>query len=230
MWALTKEKDMGQIPRHRVFISYCRRDDEHYKDQLLSVQEQDIIRRKYISIFESHQLNDYRIDDALKTDEQVRLEIRDRYMAGAEVLILLCGENTRKIKQIDWEIQAAMSSDSRHAKLGILVINLPSIDSKSMLLACDEEDEEAMGSDMKWKPATRDPEVMRNAYPYLPDRLLENLQRDGVYIAIASWINIGNDPQAIKKLIDNAYKRAQDNNYDASARLKGRDPNRFRFR
>jgi hypothetical protein len=62
------------------------------------------------------------------TDEQIRREIRDDYIAGATVLVLLCGEHTKERKYIDWEIQAAMTDAETNHKMGIVVVNLPSIE------------------------------------------------------------------------------------------------------
>lgn len=96
------------IDRHRVFISYYHHDDQVYKDILINMKEFDRSTMRTQSIFEDCSVHQDEIDDTDMTDEQIRREIRDNYIKDATVLILLCGQNTKRRKFIDWEIHAAM--------------------------------------------------------------------------------------------------------------------------
>ena len=117
------------IDRHRVFISYYHHDDQDYKDVLINMKEFDWSTMRTQSIFEDCSVHQDEIDDTYMTDEQIRKEIRDNYIKDATVLILLCGQNTKRRKFIDWEIHAAMYDSDVNPKMGILIINLPSISS-----------------------------------------------------------------------------------------------------
>ena len=211
---------MSNINRHRVFISYYHNDDQYYKDILINMQEYDYEKMQYISIFDDYSVHEDEIDDTGMTDEQIRCEIRDNYIKNATVLILLCGVNTKKRKHIDWEIHAAMYDSETNPKMGILVINLPSISNSSKMLAYGKDEEEAMGPNIKWVPASKEISDLRKSYPYMPERILTNMTKEDVTISVANWNNICNDTNAIKLLIDNAFQRRVTNCYDHSAPLR----------
>ena len=207
---------MKDIKRHKVFISYFHEDDQEYKDYLLSINET-------YNIFDDYSVHEDEIDDTGMTDEQVRCEIRDNYIAGASVLVLLCGENTKKRKHIDWEIHAAMYDSESNPKMGILVINLPSISNESKMLAHGVDEQNAMGANVNWVPASKELKDIQKSHPYLPERIATNLTRSDVQISIANWENICNNVDAIMLLIDSAFNRRKSNKYDHSAKLKGRN-------
>lgn len=211
---------MSNINRHRVFISYYHNDDQYYKDVLINMKEYDYEKKQYISIFDDYSVHENEIDDTGMTDEQIRCEIRDNYIKNATVLILLCGVNTKKRKHIDWEIHAAMYDSETNPKMGILVINLPSISNSSKMLACGKDEEEAIGPNIKWVPASKKISDLRKSYPYMPERILTNMTKEDVTISVANWNNICNNTNAIKLLIDNAFKRRETNCYDHSAPLR----------
>lgn len=211
---------MSNIKRHRVFISYYHNDDQYYKDLLINMTEYDYAKMQYVSIFDDYSVHENEIDDTGMTDEQIRREIRDNYIKHATVLILLCGENTKRRKHIDWEIHAAMYDSETNPKMGILVINLPSISNSSKMLACGKDEEDAMGSNIMWVPASKDISDLRDSHPYMPERILTNMAKEDVTISVANWNNICNDTDAIKLLIDNAFKRRENNCYDHSAPLR----------
>lgn len=83
------------IPRHKVFISYYHQDDRYYKNRLIRMQE---VNQNGMpqSIFDDYSVHEDEIDDEGLLPEQIRCIIRDEYIKNATVLILLCGENTRK--------------------------------------------------------------------------------------------------------------------------------------
>lgn len=214
---------MSNISRHKVFISYYHNDDQYYKDFLIKMKEYDYSKSQYISIFDDYSVHEDEIDDTDMTDEQIRCEIRDKYIKNATVLILLCGQNTYKRKHIDWEIHAAMYDSEVNPKMGILVINLPSISNVSNMLACGKDEENAMGENIVWSPASKDISFLRKNYPYMPERIIKNMARENVTISVANWQNICHNINSIKLLIDNAYNRKDTNCYDHSAHLQRRN-------
>lgn len=214
---------MSNIPRHKVFISYFHQDDQYYKNVLINMKELDNTKLQLISIFDDYSVHEDEIDDTDMSDEQIRCEIRDNYIKNATVFILLCGKNTSKRKHIDWEIHAAMYDSDVNPKMGILVINLPSISATSKMLACGKDEQNVMGANLTWTPASKDITSLRKDYPYMPERIIKNMTRDNVKISVANWENICNDTDSIKLLIDNAFKRKDVNCYDHSAPLQGRN-------
>lgn len=87
---------MSNIPRHKVFISYYHNDDQAYKDYLINMKEYNPQTKQYQSIFDDYSVHENEIDDTGLTSEQIRRIIRDEYIKDATVLILLCGQNTKK--------------------------------------------------------------------------------------------------------------------------------------
>lgn len=209
------------IPRHKVFISYYHKDDQQYKDYLINMKEWNSQTWQLQSIFEDCSVRENDIDDTGLTSEQIRRIIRDEYIKDATVLILLCGQNTKGRKHVDWEIHAAMYNSDVNPQMGILVINLPTI-SQSMI-SNSESEKDIMGPFINWETLNKDLSSLKAKYPYLPDRIIENLARDDVQISIVNWYVIYNDTNKLKELIDNAYNRRKSNKYDHSTPLRGRN-------
>lgn len=205
------------IPRHKVFISYYHKDDQFYKNFLINMQEYDYSKSSIVSIFDDYSVHEDEIDDTGLSAERIRCIIRDEYIKDATVLILLCGQNTRKRKHIDWEIHAAMFDTQLNPKMGILVINLPTI-SQSIRAGKDEEKPLIAPFGTHWTSLSTRKEYEEH-YPYMPSRIIDNFEK-GVPITVVNWKTIQNDPQKLKQLIDNAFNRRKTNEYDYSAPLR----------
>lgn len=207
---------MNNIPRHKVFISYYHDDDQFYKNQLINMKEYNY-NGYFQSIFEDCSVHENEIDDIGLSPEQIRRIIRDDYIREATVLILLCGQNTRRRKHIDWEIHAAMFDTQLNPKMGILVINLPSI--RQSVRAGEDEDKPLVSPYGGGWTSLYTRQEYESHYPYMPSRIIDNFLR-GVPISVVNWDTIANDTDRLKKLIDNAFDRRKTNNYDHSTPLR----------
>lgn len=204
------------IPRHKVFISYYPRDDQAYKDYLINMQEYNPQTWQYQSIFDDYSVHEKEIDDTGLTSEQIRCIIRDEYIKDATVLILLCGQNTRKRKHIDWEIHAAMYDSDKNPQTGILVINLPTINQS--VRASTNEEKPLLSDNGHWF-SLKTRQEFEQYYPYMPSRIIDNFIKD-VPITVVEWDRVQYNPQILKQLIDNAYSRRFEVTYDHSAPLR----------
>ena len=204
------------VPRHKVFISYYHHDDQTYKDILINMQELNPDTWQLQSIFEDCSVHENEIDDAGLTSEQIRCIIRDEYIKDATVLILLCGQNTRKRKHIDWEIHAAMYDSDKNPQMGILVINLPTINQS--VRASTNEEKPLLSDNGHWF-SLKTRQEFEQYYPYMPSRIIDNFIKD-VPITVVEWNRVQGDPQILKQLIDNAYSRRFEVTYDHSAPLR----------
>lgn len=204
------------IPRHKVFISYYHHDDQTYKDILINMQELNPDTWQLQSIFEDCSVHENEIDDTGLTSEQIRCIIRDEYIKDATVLILLCGQNTRKRKHIDWEIHAAMYDSDKNPQMGILVINLPTINQS--VRASTNEEKPLLSDNGHWF-SLKTRQEFEQYYPYMPSRIIDNFIKD-VPITVVEWNRVQGDPQILKQLIDNAYSRRFEVTYDHSAPLR----------
>lgn len=204
------------IARHRVFISYYHHDDQRYKDYLIKMQEFNIETMQMQSIFEDFSVHEKEIDDAGLSSEQIRCIIRDEYIKDATVLILLCGENTKTRKHIDWELHAAMYDSPANRQMGIIVINLPTI--KQGIRASSEEEKPLLSDFGQWYSIDNRAEF-EVQYPYMPSRIIDNFVKE-VPITVVEWSRIENHPTILKQLIDNAFNRRFDFTYDHSSPLR----------
>lgn len=204
------------IARHRVFISYYHHDDQRYKDYLIKMQEFNIETMQMQSIFEDFSVHEKEIDDAGLSSEQIRCIIRDEYIKDATVLILLCGENTKKRKHIDWELHAAMYDSPANRQMGIIVVNLPTI--KQGIRASSEEEKPLLSDFGQWYSIDNRAEFEAQ-YPYMPSRIIDNFVKE-VPITVVEWSRIENHPTILKQLIDNAFNRRFDFTYDHSSPLR----------
>lgn len=204
------------VPRHKVFISYYHHDDQTYKDILINMQELNPNTWQLQSIFEDCSVHENEIDDTGLTSEQIRCIIRDEYIKDATVLILLCGQNTRKRKHIDWEIHAAMYDSDKNPQMGILVINLPTINQS--VRASTNEEKPLLSDNGHWF-SLKTRQEFEQYYPYMPSRIIDNFIKD-VPITVVEWNRVQGDSQILKQLIDNAYSRRFEVTYDHSAPLR----------
>lgn len=208
-----------EIKRHKVFISYHHMNDQEYKDALVNMKYYDDDKKKYQFIFDDYSVSDNDIDDDNMTDEQIRRKIRDNYINGATVFILLCGTETKHRKHIDWEIHAAMYDSDANSKMGILVINLPSLHyEQSVRVSCDEEKELVAPGATDWVTLDSKSEFEKY-YPYMPDRLIDNFCKKNP-ITVVDWDRIKDNPELLMKLIDNTFNNINKCNYDYSKPLR----------
>lgn len=201
------------VSRHKVFISFHHA-DQYYKDQITQWKFFNYDKMKYEFVFDDYSVCDGEIDPDLK-DETIRIKIRDEYIKDASVLILLCGEETKNRKHIDWEIHAAMFNTDKNPKLGILVVNLPTI-SQSQRVSNEEEKEIVIGNN--WHNIYNRKEF-EQSYQYMPSRIIDNFVK-GVSISVVNWRNICNNMEGFMTLIDNAFTRKESLEYDNSAPLR----------
>ena len=207
---------MYNVPRHKVFISYYHADDQYYKNNLINMREYDYYGNIQ-SIFEDYSVHENEIDDTGLSSERIRQIIRDEYIREATVLILLCGQNTKRRKHIDWEIHAAMFDTQLNPKMGILVINLPTI--QQPFRAGENEDKPLVAPyPTSWCSISSRQEYEAR-YPYMPSRIIDNFVK-GVPISVVDWDTIANDTNRLKQIIDNAFQRRKTNEYDHSTPLR----------
>lgn len=118
--------------------------------------------------------------------------------------------------------------DTEHSpKLGILVINLPTIFGKQSVSNGGNADEaNAISPSGNWhRPTSR--KEYEDELPYMPSRIVDNYEaiiKDDTITGISAvdWSRIENDSLVLKELIDDAYKRGADKrlHYNHSAALR----------
>jgi hypothetical protein len=113
--------------RHKCFVSY------HVDD----VDEVTTFLDSFGSEFIARSVGVTDEDDFVdSTDtEYIKRRIRDLYLTGSTVTIILLGRCTWARKFVDWEISSSLRDDSVNKRSGLLAMPLPSMDNSSKLPA-----------------------------------------------------------------------------------------------
>lgn len=193
---------------HKVFISYYHKDDQWYKEALVKFGTTN-------SIFIDASVDTGDIPDYLP-DERIREIIRDKYLRDSTVTIVLIGTETKRRKHIDWEIYSSMYDGAVNKKSGILIINLPGVSDRCSV-AHDYEKEIVYPNIKSWTSINTRAEYERR-YPYMPDRIIDNLLEPEAKISVAPWNRI--NETTLKFLIDAAFKDRARCVYDLSRPMR----------
>ena len=193
---------------HKVFISYHHQKDQRYKEALVQLGERH-------SIFVDRSVDTDDIPDEW-TDQQIRREIRDKYLRDSTVTVVLVGAETRRRKHVDWEIHSSMYDGSVNHRSGIVVVNLPG---NSGLVHCPygEEEKRLYPDITSWTRVDGRAEYERR-YPHMPDRIIDNLVKPDVRISIVPWDRING--KTLEFLIEVAFRYRADCPYDLSRPMR----------
>jgi len=202
------------MPLHKVFISYHHKNDQYYKEELLRVN------RDY-SMFIDASVDTGDISDDLD-DQTIRQLIRDSYLRDSTVTILLVGTETKRRKHVDWEIYSSMIDGAVNKKSGILVINLPITNCTCYTAAHSGEKETLYPDNSSWE-TINSREEYEERYPYLPDRIIDNLLEPEARISVVNWDKIAEDLNYLVFLIDATYNDKSSCKYDMSRTMRRRD-------
>ncbi len=199
----------------RVFITYHHKQDQAYKDELISIGENN-------GVFVDGSVDTGDISDRL-TDEQIRNTIRDEYLRKSIVTIVLAGLQTKYRKHVDWEIHASMYDSVQNKRSGILVINLPGTpNGKFVMTPHGEEERKQIHSNIRSSLVIDNPKEIRRKYEHMPDRILDNLVKPNVYISVVPW-KLATSPNELRTLVELAYRDRKKCKYDTSQRLRRRN-------
>ena len=158
-----------RIPRRKVFVSFHERDIE-YKERFVRLMRNRIIDKS---------VDTRDIDDTGLKAERVRQIIRDEYIRGASVTVVLIGPCTWQRKHVDWEIGSSLGDTKRNSRCGLLGILLPN------------------------HPNYRGRKINPRL---LPPRLADNLEGDDPYALIYRWPEPWT-PAKVGEWIDRAFHR-----------------------
>ena len=184
--------------KHKVFISYHDANDGSYKESLL------LLNRAY-ALFVDASVDTGGIDDTLP-DQRIREIIRDDYLRDSTVTIVLVGLETKKRKHVDWEIYSSMFDGTVNKKSGILVIQLPQTGCTTYTAAHGDEEKSTVSPDHDtWVPVTSRTDY-ESLYPYMPDRITDNLLKSGANVSVTNWNRVTGDIEKLRFLIEATYQ------------------------
>lgn len=196
---------------HKVFISYHHINDQSYKEKLLEIN-------RYNPMFIDGSVDTGDISDDLD-DEAIREKIRDEYLRDSTVMIVLVGLETKGRKHVDWEIYSSMFDGRVNKKSGVLVINLPSTNCTYFTANHEGEKEKLYPEVTNWITIDKR-SVYESRYPYMPDRIIDNLLKKEAKISVVNWNKIENDLGALEFLIDATFNDRVICDYDLSRSMR----------
>lgn len=199
---------------HRVFVSYYHFDDQVYKDALVKWAREN-------NVFIDGSVDTGDIPDYWD-DQKIREEIRDKYLKDTSVTVVLVGPNTRHRKHVDWEIYSSMFDGKVNKKSGIVVVMLPETHCNDCHIPYTNEKEQIYPEIKSWVSVNSREEYERR-YPDMPERIIDNLMKDGVSISVVGWEKI--TPDNMRMLLDNAYENRAKQQYDLSRQMRRRNGN-----
>ena len=194
---------------HKVFISYHHKNDQRYKDKLVTIG-------RHFSVFLDRSVDEGDIPDNL-TDEQIRREIRDRFLRDSTVTIVLVGKETKGRKHVDWEIHSSMYNGSVNKRSGIVVINLPEV-SEHINAPHGDEEKRLLYPEVHAWTTVRQREEYERRYPYMPSRIIDNLLVPDVTISVVPWNRI--NVRSLQFLIEAAFRNRKNCPYDLSKPMR----------
>ncbi|MHA1376672.1 MAG: TIR domain-containing protein [Promethearchaeota archaeon] len=195
---------------HKVFISYHHKNDQSYKEKLLDVNKNN-------NIFINVSVDTGDIDENLP-DDYIRELIRDYYLRDSTITILLVGTESKWRKHIDWELYSSMFDGRENKKSGILVINLPTVNC-NYFTASHEKEKELLYPGTNWI-SIDNRNIYEERYPYMPDRIIDNLLEPEAKISVVNWNGIIDRPNLFSILLDETHNDRSICKYDMSRKMR----------
>ncbi len=194
---------------HKASISYHHENDQGYKEELVKFGEQN-------SIFIDRSVDTGDISDGL-SDEYIRELIRDHYLRDSTVTIVLVGTETKRRKHVDWEIYSSMYDGRVNKKSGILAIELPTTNGDLVTAPRGQQEKDLYPDITSWTSINIRAEYERR-YPYMPDRIIDNLLKPGARISVVPWSRI--NKVTLEYLVEVAFRDRARCEYDLSRRMR----------
>jgi hypothetical protein len=144
--------------------------------------------------------------DEEEEPQKIREIIRDEYLRDTSVLILLVGTETKNRKHVDWELYSSMRDSPRNGKSGIFIINLPSTGTNNIRASHGENEKNEFHPNITEWITINDRTTYKEIYPYMPERVIDNLMSEKSYISIVNWDQIHNNPENLRKMIELTYQ------------------------
>ena len=108
-------------------------------------------------------------------------------------------------------------------KSGVLVIQLPSTGCDYYTAAHGDEEKAVLYPDIgDWISITKKSDY-ESRYPYLPQRVIDNLLKSDVKVSVANWQTITSSPDKLKLMLDLTFKGRASCNYDLTRPMRRAD-------
>ena len=115
-------RPLVKVVKPKVFVSY------HHKDQAYI----DAFVKNFTGNYEV--FTDCSLDEAIESNDlhYVNRTIREEYITGTSITIVVCGQDTWRRKCVDWEIYSTLYKD--HALLGVVLPHVQPVQQNGQLI------------------------------------------------------------------------------------------------
>lgn len=200
------------MAKHKVFISYHHSNDQAYKEELL--------RLNYLhDIFIDASVDTGDINDNL-SDNAIRQKIRDEYLRDSTVTVVLVGTDTKNRKHVDWEIYSSMFDGTVNKKSGVLVIHLPDTGCTTYTAAHGDDEKNTIYPENSNWVSVKTRADYEKRYPYLSDRIIDNLLQSDAKVSVSNWIRVTDDIEKLRFLINVTFNDRAGCDYDLSRAMR----------
>ncbi|MFJ6150123.1 TIR domain-containing protein [Micromonospora profundi] len=113
---------LGQETRRRCFISYHKEDEQEVKEFINRFDHSH-------DVFISRGIGAGMAGDIINSSDSdyIKRRIREQYLRGSTVTIVMIGRCTWARKFVDWEIAASLRNNPTSGRSGLMAITLPSV-------------------------------------------------------------------------------------------------------
>lgn len=196
----------------KTFISYHHAENQHEKSTI-----KDIINADKGLWDKSVELGDISED---LDDQQIRTIIRDEYLRDTSVTVVICDTYTPTRKHIDWEIHSSMYDGSINTKSGIVVVDM--IGRRTWTYSQEVKN---LYPNHSWTNQSKS--ETRATFDHLPQKIVDNLVKDGVTITVLPYNDILNVPQRLVEAIKYADKTKESQEYDLSVPMRSKNSTNY---
>ena len=118
---------------------------------------------------------------------------------------------------MDWEIYSSIYHGTVDKKSGVLVINLPTTGCTNYAAAHGDDEKRLLYPTVtNW--ISRNRSEYESLYPYMPDRIIDNLIEPGAKISVANWDTL--DTNQLRFLINVTFNERATCKYDLSRPMR----------
>ncbi|MBF5054629.1 hypothetical protein ISO4_03231 [Alcanivorax venustensis ISO4] len=201
---------------HRVFVSYHHKNENYLRKALGEINDKS-------DIFFDCSVSTGDVNEDLEP-QAIRQIIRRNYLSGSTVLLLLVGRETKYRKHVDWELYSSMYNGTNFGKSGVVVLHAPDCESEYFTAPFDKIKKAVYPHVSSWASIDNREEYQRR-YPYLPDRIIDNLLKSKSKISVSNWSVIEENPERLRLLIDCAHNARSECEYDMRRAMRMKDYN-----
>ena len=216
-----------QHKNKRIFVSFHHELNQKHADKIRNIIKS--LGHQDISVNDGTKIE----NEDIKTDEQIRKEIRDKFLRDVDVTIVILGSDTINRKHIDWEIRSTLHKFDNKRQGSIVVINALTNEESWLLESSLVElhDQSVFPAGRSWP---KNNEVTLEKFKWLPQRLSNSIvnqynyenclkgEYDHAVFPIISYNKVKNNINILQEAINQAinFKTKNQGKWDLNSKMR----------